>query len=243
MTPIFNGMSSMVPVKKFQVFATKSELYERAVACLQEAAIQASAAGKTFRLAVSGGSSAIIFRHLHPDYSLENWHFYQVDERFVPRDHPDSNFRFLQELTSGRIVNMTAFPLPESGAAEGAAIYEKCLKADENGFLFDCTILGVGPDGHTASLFPHGSALDSESLSLTTSTDVFAVSERMTLGFAAIARSRRILVLLAGTEKKPIYEQLVSDAADYHEYPVCRLLSLDYPVVVSPELYFLYAEV
>jgi 6-phosphogluconolactonase len=185
----------------------------------------------------------MIFRHLHPDYSLENWHFYQVDERFVPRDHPDSNVRLLQELTAGRIVNMTAFPVLESGTAEGAAVYKKCLKPDENGFLFDCTILGVGPDGHTASLFPHSPALDADSLTLDTSTEFFAVSERMTLGFAAIARSRKILVLLTGSEKKLIYEQLFSGTADYHEYPVCRLLSLDYPVRPLPELHFLYAEV
>lgn len=223
----------MNPVKIFQEFNSVQELYQEALRLIMNAAVGA------FRIAVSGGSSAKIFNYLPPNYGLEQWSFYQVDERFVPRSHPDSNFRLLQEVTNGRIVNFTAFPIGLD-LSIAALSYAQCLIPDTQGYLFDSVILGVGQDGHTASLFPYASTLDSSDFSLVSHTDSFAVPERLTLGFAALARSRKIFILLSGQEKRAIYQQLQQADGNYYELPICRLLTMDYPTPQA-ELYFFYA--
>lgn len=106
--------------------------------------------------------------------------------------------------------------------------YESKLQIDDDGYLFDLTILGVGPDGHTASLFPHTTALD-EAMRLVahTQTQQFEVQDRLTLTFPAIKRSKQIVILLIGANKKPVWDALQNSTQDFHKFPILKLRDWD----------------
>jgi 6-phosphogluconolactonase len=172
-----------------------------------------------FALALSGGSTP---RHLYellarpPHRDRVPWdraHLFWGDERFVPHDHPDSNYRMVREALLDRVPIPAAnvHPIPTEGAPEDAArAYEGALKSfygmsdlDPARPLFDVVLLGIGQDGHTASLFPGSPALDERS------AWVMAVSSprreaRITLTYPALASSRTIAFLVAGEDKRAI---------------------------------------
>lgn len=179
-----------------------------------------------FRLAMSGGSAANLLAQLQThNFDWSGTTLFQVDERFVPTDHPDSNARLLNEKLGKAEVKTQYFPILESREAS-LKVYQKQLQPDQDGYLFDLTVLGVGSDGHTASLFPHTSALESAEVVVATETDVFAVRERLSLGFAAIAQSRHILVLMMGAGKAEILEKIQDPATDYKDCPARKILEL-----------------
>ncbi len=185
-------------------------------------------AGDQFRIAASGGSSAGIFDVLRDhDFDFSDTALFQVDERFVPHDHPDSNFKLLDEKVGDFVSRFYAFPIC-STPEESAEKYAEVLRADKDGFLFDLTILGIGPDGHTASLFPGDPVLDkNEKLTVHTQTEAFAIRDRLTLTFPAIGRSRKILVLMMGAEKRDIFEKITHPEVDFHLFPGRKILDFD----------------
>ncbi len=141
-------------------------------------------------------------------------HWFWGDERFVPRDHADSNCRATHEAMLSRVEvpdgNVhpvpTRLPSPELAAAE----YEKTLKAfygadglDPARPLFDVTLLGIGEDGHTASLFPGHSALGERHR---WAVPVIGVKPeaRITLTFPVLGSSRDVAFLAAGKAKRPM---------------------------------------
>src|SRR6185312_7228961 len=150
-------------------------LAHRAARHIVETVEQAVAARGRARVAISGGSTPkptfqLLGDPAQPWRARMPWHrleLFWVDERCVPPDHPDSNYRMTREalldrapLTPAQIHRMEGELDPE----EGAARYESGLR---NAFrlegaeapVFDLIQLGMGTDGHTASLFPHTSAL------------------------------------------------------------------------------------
>ncbi|MCX7108769.1 MAG: 6-phosphogluconolactonase [Proteobacteria bacterium] len=135
--------------------------------------VMAERAGGRFSLALSGGSTPQRFYRLltaSPWREQIDWgslHVFLADERFLPSGHPDSNFRMIRETlidplaAEGRgVVKLPAcniHPMPTDGTVEDSAIrYEAGLKGffGESPPRFDLIVLGMGPDGHTASLFP-----------------------------------------------------------------------------------------
>jgi 6-phosphogluconolactonase len=132
----------------------------------------ARAAPGPFRVSLSGGSTPKTlygllasdeFRSRFP-WPRVSW--YWGDERFVPHDHPDSNYRMAREamLAKAQVPPENIYPIPTDGTPEDAARrYERTLQEaygavtfDPRRALFDVTLLGLGPDGHTASLLPAG---------------------------------------------------------------------------------------
>ena len=139
-------------------------------------------------------------------------HFFWGDERFVPRDDSRSNFRMAREALLQHVPvpaqNIHAVPTDRRSAAEAAAAYEQMLKRfygadglDPGRLLFDVTLLGLGEDGHIASLFPDSPALAEMRRWAVPVTGQGAV-DRVTLTYPALASSAATVFLVAGEGKR-----------------------------------------
>jgi len=183
----------------------------------------ALAAQGSFRVSLSGGSTPKTlyellasdeFRDRFP-WQLVSW--YWGDERFVPHDHPDSNYRMTREamLAKAPVPPENIHPVPTDGTPQDAARrYERTLQKayrattlDPQRPLFDVTLLGLGPDGHTASLLPGEPVLNERA------RWVVAVSHgrpevRITMTYPVIESSRRVAFLVAGKEKATIFNMI-----------------------------------
>ena len=179
----------------------------------------ALAADRPFRVSLSGGSTPKTLYSLLASDDFRNrfpWQrvsWYWGDERFVPYDHPDSNYRMTREamLSKAPVPPENVHPVPADGTPEEAARrYEHTLRAaygaarfDPARPLFDITLLGLGPDGHTASLLPGQPVLEERT------RWVVAVSHgrpevRITMTYPAIDSSRSVAFLVVGREKAAI---------------------------------------
>jgi len=172
-----------------------------------------------FSIALSGGETARrCYERLADDAGnqIDWWKVdvYWGDERCVPLDHAESNYRLGREALLERLGAVNAnYPMR---CEEGADPYQ--LRIGELGRI-DVIHLGLGPDGHTASLFPHSPALDADPGRLVVMNHDPSGSnpyERMTLTFTGIARARLVLVTVAGEAKR---EALARVAADDPEFP------------------------
>lgn len=213
---------------EFKTFATELEWIEAAALFMEETLTLFPGP-----LALSGGSTpmpvyeAVATRGNIQSHSIE---VYQVDERFVPADHPDSN----QQLITKHLILPDTKPMfcsftpfrTDLSLEEAVKKYEKALswiKPTVGGFAL--TVLGLGPDGHTASLFPHSPALkETKQLVAHTTTDQFPVHDRLTLTFPAIMASKSLLLLIKGKEKKPILDDLLHSSKMVDELPAKKLL-------------------
>lgn len=182
-----------------------------------------------FAIALSGGSTPKPLYALlaTPDVARripwDRVHVFFGDERFVPADHPDNNARMARETLLDHVpipaANVHAMPtLGEPEAA--AAAYQRTLEAyygastlDPARPLFDVNLLGMGDDGHTASLFPGAPQLNE------TSAWVVAVRNqkpetRITLTYPALASARTVLFLVEGAGKQAVVARVLQgDAA------------------------------
>jgi len=148
--------------------------------------------------------------------------WYWGDERFVPHDHPESNYRMTREamLSKAPVPPENIHPVPADGTPEEAALrYERTLQAaygaavlDPARPLFDITLLGLGTDGHTASLMPDDPVLEERK------HWVAVVSHgrpevRVTMTYPVIESSRQVAFLVAGKEKAAIFSAIRAGAS------------------------------
>ncbi|CAB5118126.1 6-phosphogluconolactonase (EC, eukaryotic type [Olavius algarvensis associated proteobacterium Delta 3] len=174
-----------------------------------------------FTAAISGGSSPRGMHRLlarEPFLSEMPWsqtHLFWVDERLLPYDHPESNFGTAREDFLSRIpipeANLSPMPV-DLGPADGAGAYRRRL-ADFFGPLslpkFDLIVLGLGPDGHTASLFPGSSPGSSGEAPW-----VIAVHggnpnvARLTLNYNVLNSARNVGVLVSGSGKADMVRRI-----------------------------------
>ena len=162
-------------------------------------------------VALSGGSTPASTYRAMQDFAAE---FFQVDERYVPADHPDSNQKMIHETLQQKFHHFDTSLSIEDALTK----YENEI-ADTT---FDACILGIGPDGHTASLFPHSPALHSTRTVAHSTTDEFAVHDRLTLTFSKILASKKLLVLLKNKEET--IEKLKNPELSNSEIPAKELL-------------------
>lgn len=145
-------------------------------------------------------------------------HWFWGDERFVSHDDTLSNYRMVREalLSHASIPATNIHPIPTEGVTpeEAASAYERELKSfygaerlDPARPLFDVTLLGLGPEGHTASLFPNTAVLAERDRWV--AAVVGAKSEaRITLTYPALESSRNAAFLVAGEEKRAVLARL-----------------------------------
>jgi 6-phosphogluconolactonase len=180
----------------------------------------ALAADGSFRVSLSGGSTPkTLYGLLASDefrsrFPWQRVSWYWGDERFVPYDHPESNFRMTREamLAKAPVPPGNIHPIPTDGSPEDAARrYELTLKhayggasLDPHRPLFDVTLLGLGPDGHTASLLP-GEPVLSERKRWVAAVAHGRPEVRITLTYPALESSGRVAFLVAGEEKAAIF--------------------------------------
>jgi 6-phosphogluconolactonase len=184
----------------------------------------ATAKDAIFAVNLSGGSTPrLLYERLaEPPYRdtfpWSRTHWFWGDERFVPHDDARSNYRMVREalLSRAPIPADNVHPIPTEGITPEAAAssYERQLKSfygaerlDPARPLFDVTLLGLGPDGHTASLFPGTAVLAEQSRWV--AAVVGAKSEaRITLTYPALESSRNAAFLVEGQEKRAILKRL-----------------------------------
>ncbi len=182
-------------------------------------------------LVVSGGATpAPFFNELNPLLTA-NTMVTLTDERWVASDHADSNGLLVQRhLPAARFL-----PLKMEGALQD------CLPRLERQFsalpTFEAVILGMGEDGHTASLFPHhptlkkGLAADGPACMAITDSPK-PPPERITLTFARIIKTRRLYLHITGTAKRSLLEQVMQSGST-EQYPICAFLQqTDVPPVI-----------
>lgn len=140
----------------YQIIPEKGALIAAAQQFIDACATKAVNDHGAFYLAVSGGSLAGILGQMHFQ-SMAKWHLFLVDERAVPKTHSDSNYRSILDAwpQSNEAVWHPVSTDEISDLDILAESYSNEIEATLHGRPFDLLILGLGPDGHTASLFPN----------------------------------------------------------------------------------------
>ncbi len=210
-----------------QVYESPQELAEAAARAFVESAAEAIAERGRFAVALAGGSTPrvtyeVLARDHAGDVDWPNVHVFFGDERTVPPDHEESNYRMAREALLDRVpvgsVHRMRGELPPD---EAAASYERDLSQFSGGELpvLDLVMLGIGEDGHTASLFPETPALGV--------TDRLAVANpvpkldttRLTLTAPVLSAARAVNFLVAGVGKAEALAEILEGDADLRRYP------------------------
>ncbi len=173
-----------------------------------------------FAVCLSGGSTprrlyeCLAAPEIASRFPWNRAHWFWGDERFVPHDHPDSNFRMARDAFLSRVPvpddNIHAVPTEGLSPDQAAAAYETTLKrfcgADTfapDRPLFDVTLLGIGDDGHTASLFP-GQPTLKETRRWAVAVTGAKAEARITLTYPALDSSRDVAFVVTGREKRHV---------------------------------------
>jgi 6-phosphogluconolactonase len=186
----------------------------------------------TAHLAVSGGSSPKeLYRRLAMDsrFTARDWahaHVWMVDERCVASDDPRLNFAMIRSVLVEKVPIPAAnvHPMPVE-LADGDLRYEAELRAalgEAGGNRLDAAVLGMGPDGHTASLFPHSPALDERQrwVRFNDGATVVAPRPRMTMTFPVLCAARFLAVLVTGKEKNSGLVEAARAPDDVQSHPI-----------------------
>jgi 6-phosphogluconolactonase len=197
-----------------EVFDNADSVARAAASTIASDARAAVTARGRFTMAVSGGQTPwLMLRALATEnVPWKDVHVFQVDERIAPAGDPDRNLTRLREslLEHAPLPPNQIYPMPvESSDLPAAALeYAETLnRVAGSPAVLDLAHLGMGPDGHTASLVPNDPVLDISDADVAL-TGVYMGRRRMTLTFPMINRSRRILWLITGSEKVPMLTRL-----------------------------------
>jgi 6-phosphogluconolactonase len=195
---------------ELQTLADPDAVSRAGAAFVAERARAAVAARGSFHFAVSGGHTPwAMFAELAAEtVPWESVVIYQVDERVAPPGDPDRNLTHLTQALGSAPAQVRPMPVNDSDLAAAAGRYAAVLPGQ-----FDLVHLGLGPDGHTASLVP-GDPVLSVTDRLVALTQPYQVRVRMTLTYPALARARQILWLITGADKKePLAKLLAGDTS------------------------------
>jgi 6-phosphogluconolactonase len=207
----------------------------RAALHLVELIEEAVAARGRARIAVSGGSTpkatfALLADPQHPFVNRIPWEHLElffVDERTVPPDHPDSNYRMTKEalldkvgMKPEQIHRMPGELEPEVAAAEYEFDLRRTFRLEgAEAPRFDIVTLGMGDDGHTASLFPHTDAIHEMGRLVVANLVPQKDTWRITLTWPVINHAREVFFLIAGTDKAEPLKEVFLGPKDVERMP------------------------
>jgi 6-phosphogluconolactonase len=223
-------MSASVEIRRL---TTPQELFEAAAEEVIRCAKEAVAARGRFTIALSGGSTpknlfALLATNARTSLPWDKTFFFWGDERHVPPTDADSNYRMADEAMLSKIPvaagNVFRIPAEEPEAAAVADAYEQTLrkffdlKAGEFP-RFDLILLGMGPDGHTASLFPGTEALHEKSRLVAANFVEKLKASRFTLTLPVLNAARCVAFLVSGTDKATALRGVLEGDAPGEQYP------------------------
>lgn len=213
-----------------KILADAPSLIEAAAEQFVSAARSAIAKRGVFYVALAGGTTPKgLYQKLatSPYIELIDWsrvHLFFGDERCVLPTHDDSNFKMAREAMIDHVPipqeNVHRMPTEEGVAPEVAIRYCRIMKAALQEQPLDLVLLGLGPDGHIASLFPETAALDAMTMTTSLYVEKFE-SWRVTMTYPTINAARQVIVFIAGEAKADIVRDITTDAAE--GLPIQRL--------------------
>jgi 6-phosphogluconolactonase len=226
--PSYFATSSIV------VSPDQESLNRKAAEYLVGAAREAIEARGRFAIALAGGSTP---KPLYEMLASPSWrtqidwgnvHVFWGDERLVPADHPDSNYRMVNAALLSKVPvvasNVHRVPTERGDPDAVAAAYEKTILQDFNASAgeiprFDVSVLGLGANGHTASLFPHTKSL-TENRKLVMAEFVQELDQyRVTMTLPLINHSRNIVFLVSGAGKASVVKEVIGGPSDPQRLP------------------------
>jgi len=227
-------------------YANLQALSAAAAECVCQLAADGVKTRGVFTVALSGGTTPRTLYELlaQPPYvNVIPWadtHLFWGDERYVPPDHPDSNFAMASQALIDHVPipaqNLHRIPTEPAAPEKAAETYAQMLRTLFAGFgalsekerlpVFDLMLLGLGPDGHTASLFPDSPVLNEQHrwVMATPAPRLAPRVRRITLTFPVINAARNVVFLVAGAEKRSIIQSIWETPEKARElYPAARV--------------------
>lgn len=212
----------MPSTRSIEIVATAVDLFHAAAEEFVLAARAAIGAQGRFTVALSGGSTPkALYSLLASNYAGFAWNrvfMFFGDERHVPPSNPDSNYRMANETLLTKIAipseNVFRVSAENPDAAAAALEYETQIRrffALKPGEFprFDLILLGMGPDGHTASLFPDTAALDENSRLVVANWVAKFNTDRITFTLPVLNRAAEVMFLASGAEKADMVRQVL----------------------------------
>lgn len=226
------------------VYSDARELSEAAAQIFVEEARRRISESGRFAVALAGGSTPrmtyeILAREYGGPEDLD-WsevHAFFGDERTVPPDHEDSNYRMAQEALLSHVpVGSVHRMRGETEPREAATLYERELEQFFGGSpVLDLVLLGIGEDGHTASLFPRTPALGAHDRWVIENPVEKLDTVRLTLTVPTINAARTVVFLVAGEGKAEALKEILESGADPYDYPAKLIQPATGPVWMVDE--------
>jgi 6-phosphogluconolactonase len=228
-------MNSPLDLRKLELrkLTTPQDLFQAAAEEILRAAADAIAQRGRFTIALSGGSTprnlyTLIAANASASQPWDQMFFFWGDERHVPLNDPDSNYRMAKEtlLSKVPIPPANIFPVPAENpdAAAAAQAYEETLRkffalAPGDFPRFDLILLGMGPDGHMASLFPETAALQEKSRLVVANWVEKLNNSRITFTLPVLNAARCVAFLVSGADKAAVLHEVLEGKAPGEKYP------------------------
>jgi 6-phosphogluconolactonase len=223
-------VSTSVEIRKL---TTPQELFAAAAEEVVRAAEEAVAARGRFTIALSGGSTPkslfnLLATNARTTLPWDRMFFFWGDERHVPPTDAESNYRMADEAMLSKIPvaagNVFRIATENPHAAAAADAYEQTLRKffqlGPGEFpRFDLILLGMGPDGHTASLFPGTAALQEKSRLVVANWVEKLKASRITLTLPVLNAARCVAFLVSGTDKADALKAVLEGDAPGEQYP------------------------
>jgi 6-phosphogluconolactonase len=207
-----------------RIFADHTTLSEMAAEAIISIAQQCLEKHGRFQIVLSGGNTpretyALLGQRFGDQHRLwQNTHVYWSDERCVPPDDPRSNYRLAKESLLDH-VNIPPDQIHRiRGEADDLQAEADCYDV-EFPIHPDLILLGMGADGHTASIFPHSPALEEPQRKFIVVQAPVAPTTRITITPPALAGASEIMVLVSGIDKAPAVNQVFGETATPHNTP------------------------